>query len=58
MSGAFDAGNLWDTGVTPSGKDKDANGAVIFDASLSNAIYGNSTTVTPLSLSTKLILKY
>ena len=29
-----------------------------FDASRSNTTYGNSTTVTPLSLSTKLILKY
>ena len=29
-----------------------------FNASRSSAIYGNSGTVTPLSLSTKLILKY
>lgn len=28
------------------------------DASRSSSIYGSSTTVTPLSLSTKLILKY
>ena len=29
-----------------------------FNASRSSSIYGNSSTVTPLSLSTKLILKY
>ena len=29
-----------------------------FDASLSNSIYGNSNTVTPSSLSCKVILKY
>ena len=29
-----------------------------FDASLSNPIYGNSDTVTPLSLSTKFFIKY
>ena len=31
---------------------------VNFDASLSNPIYGNSDTVTPLSLSTKFFIKY
>ena len=31
---------------------------VDLDASRSSLIYGNSSTVTPLSLSTKLILKY
>ena len=29
-----------------------------FDASLSNPVYGNSDTVTPLSLSTKFFIKY
>ena len=33
-------------------------GAINFDASRVSSIYGNSSTVTPLSLSTKLILKY
>ena len=31
---------------------------VHMDASRSNSIYGSSSTITPLSLSTKLILKY
>ena len=31
---------------------------IIFDASLSNPIYGNSSTVTPLSLSSTFIIKY
>ena len=31
---------------------------VQFNASASSSIYGSSSTVTPLSLSTKLILKY
>ena len=31
---------------------------IFFDASWNNGIYGSSSTVTPLSMSTKLILKY
>ena len=35
-----------------------ANGTLKLDASRSSNVYGNSDTVTPLSISTKLILKY
>ena len=41
--------------------DYTSNGGVYkayFHASLSSTIYGNSTTVTPLSLSTKFFIKY
>lgn len=49
MSGAFTfpSGGIFDKGVTPSGANKDANGSVYFDASLSNSIYGSSATVQP-----------
>ena len=32
--------------------------SIDFDASLSNPIYGNSSTVTPKSLTTSLLIKY
>ena len=38
------------TGVTPSGTNKDRNIEVDFSASLSNSIYGNSTTVQPQAI--------
>ena len=51
MTGAFTMdGSFWDASVTPSGANKDANGIVNFNASLSNPIYGNSTTVQPQSV--------
>lgn len=34
------------------------NGNLNFDASRSNSIYGNSNTVTPLSTSTLMLMKY
>ena len=35
-----------------------AGSDLAFDASLSSSIYGSSATVTPLSLSAKIVLKY
>ena len=55
-SGAFTATRL-DTG-TGYGNNKFGCPQISFNASRSNPIYGKSSTVTPLSLSTKLILKY
>ncbi len=48
-SGAFTFSSE-NTGVTPSGTNKDKNVDANFDASLSNTIYGNSTTVQPQSI--------
>ena len=61
----LDSGNV-ETGAIKTdatGKVKGAGGTnnsynLTFDAHRSSTIYGNSSTVTPLSLSTKLILKY
>ena len=41
----------------PSGNQQ-GGGNINFDASRSSAIYGNSNTVTPLSLSTLMLVKY
>ncbi|MBQ2175867.1 MAG: hypothetical protein II453_12665 [Alphaproteobacteria bacterium] len=48
-SGAFTQTSV-DIGVTPSGTNKDRNIEVDFSASLSNSIYGNSTTVQPQAI--------
>lgn len=49
LSGAFQL-VTYNTGVTPSGTNKDENVAADFNASASNSIYGNSTTVQPQSI--------
>lgn len=56
-SGAFDYYNSHTSTQGVSGENRTKN-SFIFNASLSNSVYGNSGTVTPLSLSTCLILKY
>ena len=44
--------------ASPGNGAKLGNYGLEVDASLSNPIYGNSDTVTPLSLSTKFFIKY
>ena len=56
-SGAFDYYNSHTSTQGVSGENITKN-SFVFNASLANSIYGSSATVTPLSLSTKLILKY
>ena len=51
---AYLGSRQWVTGPGSGGDFYDVN----FDASRSSAIYGSSTTVTPLSLSAILIIKY
>ncbi len=56
--GAFISSSFgYTNNVGLSGKD-DINNGTTLDASLSSSIYGNSSTVTPLSLSCKIVLKY
>ena len=58
LSGAFSArpNGVSVTGI--SGRTGTGNTGANFNASKSNSIYGNSDTVTPLSLTTKIVLKY
>lgn len=71
MGGFIEAYNAWFTedcfsgpenggsvGTLAGGKQDLFIGTHGFSASRSNSIYGSSSAVTPLSLSTKLILKY
>ena len=55
ISGAFTKIETSATGAFTAGDTKSVGA---FDASRSNTTYGNSTTVTPLSLSTKFFIKY
>ena len=55
-SGALKATKV--TSVLAYVRGSDGTMRVDFNASWSNSIYGSSSTVTPLSLTTKLILKY
>ena len=55
-SGAFTATRL-NTG-TGYGNNRFGCPQISFNASRSSTVYGSSSTVTPLSLTTKLILKY
>ena len=56
-TGAFNGTTGGNMGFANGGSGNWADG-VTFNASRSSTIYGSSTTVTPLSLTTKLILKY
>lgn len=57
-TGAFSPATWGGNGYNAHGYKAGAVDYINFNASHSSAIYGNSSTVTPLSLSTKLILKY
>ena len=56
--GAFSKATGYDAGYTPAHGDNSYSGAINFNASWSNSIYGSSTTVTPLSQKTNFIIKY
>lgn len=58
LSGAFSARPNRSSVTGISGYTGTGNTGADFNASLSNPIYDNSDTVTPLSLSTKIVLKY
>ena len=58
-SGAFFTGTLQNKkGFASNSTKESCNSGFGFDASSSNSTYGNSTTVTPLSLVTQFLIKY
>ena len=58
LSGAFSARPDGSSVTSISGYTGTDNTGANFNASLSSPIYSNSDTVTPLSLTTKIVLKY
>ena len=54
-TGAFSADKIT---YKRAGGEVSTGGHATFDASLSNPVYGNSDTVTPLSLTSKFYIKY
>ena len=58
LSGAFSARPNGSSVTGIGGNTGTGNIGANFNASLSNPIYDNSDTVTPLSLTTKIVLKY
>ena len=57
LSGAFSC-TTESNGTAGSSGGTDFNGRIHLDASKSSEVYGSSTTVTPLSQSTLMLIKY